>query len=491
MLRASPGAPRHFHLLWDEDIDQLRDIFRSIMERSAEIVRYWYQLYVLHFGDARSLSEGEFTRIFEPALRRNKLALLDGDMDLYAAQVIQTGELLAERRVPLEEIIASLHLFEESAQTVFPPDATTQIYTSFDKLSHVRIILLVSAYFRSHSAAAGERIAALEREAARLGHEARTRFRGLVGGSPAMRQLYTRIEAAGAGGSEVLVVGEKGVGKEMVARAIHETGAGAHAPFVAINCAAVPAPLIDSELFGYKRDAVGSTAADYLGLFRAADGGTLFLDEVSALSPQTQDEVVRVMRDGAVRPVGAVEEYPVSVRVIASTSRDPRTAVAQGQLLPGFLDRISSHTIGVPPLRERLDDIAPLADHFVSMLRERSGRPIYGVSEDAVSAMCNFHWPGNVRQLANVIEDAFSKSAEHAIGVADLPPLPGASASSAKPSGTEPSRSSPHFASFADLERDLIRRALQSMRGNKVQTAKLLKISRKKLYAKMRKFGLE
>jgi hypothetical protein len=150
-----PGAPRHFHLLWDEDIEHLRDILRTILERSEEIVRHWYQLYVLHFGDARSLSEAEFTRIFEPGLRRNKLALLDADMDLYAAQVIHLGELLAERRVPLEEIIASLHLFEESAQTVFPQDSPTHIYTSFDKLSHVRIILLVSAYFRSHSAAAG------------------------------------------------------------------------------------------------------------------------------------------------------------------------------------------------------------------------------------------------------------------------------------------------------------------------------------------------
>src|SRR5690348_11706099 len=177
------GAPRHFHLLWDEDIEALRDIFETIKERSGEIVRHWYRLYVLHFGDSRSLSEAEFIRIFEPGLRRNKQALLDGDMDLYASQVIRMGELLAERRVPLEEIIASLHLFEESAQIVFPPDAPTQLYTGFDKLSHVRIILLVSAYFRSHAAAAGERIAALEREAAQLKHDARTRFHGLVGGS--------------------------------------------------------------------------------------------------------------------------------------------------------------------------------------------------------------------------------------------------------------------------------------------------------------------
>jgi hypothetical protein len=263
-----PGAPRHFHLLWDDDIEQLRDIFSIILERSEEIIHHWYQLYVLHFGDARSLSEIEFTRIFEPGLRRNKMALLDGDMDLYAAQVIHLGELLAERRVPLEEIIASLHLFEESAQTVFPQDSPTKIDTSFDKLSHVRIILLVSAYFRSNSAAAGERIAALEREAARLSHNARTRFHGLVGGSPVMRRLYSRIEAAGAAREAILIVGDKGTGKELVARAIHESRAGDRGPFVAINCAAIPAGLIDGELFGYKREALNGAAADYMGLFR-------------------------------------------------------------------------------------------------------------------------------------------------------------------------------------------------------------------------------
>lgn len=492
MKPALPGAPRHFHLLWDDDIEQLRGIFLIILERSEEIVRHWYKLYVLHFGDARSLSEAEFMRIFEPGLRRNKQALLDANMDLYAAQVIHLGELLAERRVPLEEIIASLHLFEESAQTAFPQNSPTHIYTSFDKLSHVRIILLVSAYFRSNSAAAGERIAALEREAARLNHNARTRFHGLVGGSPVMRRLYTRIEEAGATLEPVLIVGDRGTGKELVARAIHESGAGERGPFVAINCALMPAALIGGELFGYKRQALNSASADYLGLFRAADGGTLFVDEISALSAQTQDEISRVLREGTVRASCTAEQYPVNVRLIASTRRNPQTAVAAAQPRPDLFDRVRHCTIEVPSLRERLEDLAPLVEHFISVFRERSGRPVYGISEEALSALHRFNWPGNVRELAGVIEQAFANSDDHIISYSNLPPLIDAAAATAhdKPR-PQPLGTQPHIASFAELERDLIQRALEGVGGNKVQAAKLLKISRKKLYAKMKKFSLE
>jgi DNA-binding NtrC family response regulator len=491
-MKGVPGGPRHFHLLWDEDIEQLRGIFRSIMERSDEIVRYWYQLYVLHFGDERTLSQAEFTRIFEPGLRRNKVALLEGNMDDYAQQVIRLGELLAERHVPLEEIIASLHLFEESAQIVFPPDAPTSIYTSFDKLSHVRIILLVSAYFRSHSAAARERIFALEREASQLEHDVRTRFRGLVGGSEAMRRLYTRIEAAGATANELLIVGEKGTGKEMAARAIHESGAGDNAPFIVVNCAAIPASLIASELFGYRREAVGAAAADYLGLLRAANQGTLYLNEVSALGLSVQDEILRVLREQTVRPVGAQEQYPVHVRVIAATSQDPQTSVKEGKLRANFVDRFRTSVIEVPPLSARRDDIPVLVEHFISVLRERSGRPVFGTSEQAMNALLIFDWPGNVRQLGEHVEAAFNAASGTIIERSDLPsprvgpgPIP-PEAASLSPRG----RARPNLASFVDLERDLIQRALESTSGNKTKAAKLLKISRRKLDSRLEKFHL-
>ena len=483
------GAPRHFHLLWDHDIEQLQEIFRAVLDRSEEIVRHWYRLYVLHFGDERSLSEGEFTRIFEPQLRRTKKALLDRDMDAYAGHVIRMGELLAERRVPLEEIIASLHLFEESAQIVFPKDTSTDLYTSFDKLSHVRIILLVGAYFRSHSAAAGERIAALEREAARLNHNGRTRFHGLVGGSGAMRRLYKRIEAVAARDGEVLVVGEKGTGKELVARAIHEISARAREPFVRFNCVAIPAELTESELFGYKREALNGASADFLGLFRAADRGTLFLDEVNALSSEMQDKIATALRERAVRRVGAAEKHPVDIRVIASTSRDPESS--HGQVLPELLDRFRTSVIEVPTLRDRVEDIAPLVDHFISVFRERFGRSIYGISEDALSALHDFKWPGNVRQLGEVIESAFRTGRDQIIGSADISAKSDILTLDKRVSAQAGKvTAEPHLAKFEELERKFIQRALESTSGNKGQTAKLLKISPKKLQTLINKFDL-
>jgi hypothetical protein len=175
------GQPRYFHLLWEEDVEELAPVLRAVRDRRAEVVSLWYSLYVFHFGNSRTLSEVEFTSIFEPALLPNKDDLLRGDMEAYARDVLTLGEELAERRVPLQEIIASLHLFEETSQSVFPPGMGTEIYTKFDKLSHIRIILLVDSYVRSHTALAATRIQALEIESQHLSPRERTRFHGPIG----------------------------------------------------------------------------------------------------------------------------------------------------------------------------------------------------------------------------------------------------------------------------------------------------------------------
>src|SRR4029077_15524929 len=256
-----------------EDLDELRPVLEAIRDRRVEGIDHWYRLYLLHFGDSRSLSEAEFRAIFEPALERNQNDLLRHDMEAYASDIHLLGELLAEHRVSLQEIIASLHLFEEAAQSVFPENLEDPAFMSrtFDRLSHIRIILLTDSYVRSAAALSGARLHALEREVSKLAPDQRTRFRGIVGGTPAMRELYRRIEAAGKTRGTVLIVGESGTGKELVARAIHESGPHPGAPFVALNCAALPKDLIESELFGYKRGAFSGANAEYLGLFRAAD----------------------------------------------------------------------------------------------------------------------------------------------------------------------------------------------------------------------------
>ncbi len=482
------AGPRHFHLLWDEELEALRPILKTVLERLDEVVVHWYKLYALYFGDERSLSDAEFRDLFQGALARNIGDLLSDDMDRYAINTTRTGEQLCERGVPFSEVVASLHLYEESAYTVFPtdPPPPLKIFTTFDKLSHIQMILLADAYFRSASASAGARIQALERQAVLLDREDRRIFHGLVGGSRPMQQLYDRIQAAGSTRGTVLIVGESGTGKELVARAIRESGAGASAPFVVLNCAAIPKDLIESELFGYKRGAFSGANADYLGLFRAAEGGTLFLDEISEMSPDTQSKLLRAVQEHCVRPVGATREIPVDVRLIASTNRDPEQAVKSGNLREDLYYRIQASVLQVLPLRERAEDVPALVAHFIDVFNERLRPrvPVHGIEEDALAAMRQYTWPGNVRELSNAIESAFTFGRSPIIRLDQLPPaIAGARASKPQP-GSLP------IGSFAEAERDLIARALDSCDWNKMAAAKLLRISRKKLYAKIEKYGL-
>jgi two-component system response regulator AtoC len=473
---------RYFHLLWDEDLDELREVLECIRDRRREVVSYWYQLYLLHFGDDRSLSQPEFREIFEAALLRNQEALLRKDMDGYAAGVLLTGEQLAERHVPLEEVIGAIQLFEEAAQTVFPPDPplSTAVYTKFDKLGHIRIILLVGAYARLQSAAAATRIDALELEARNLPPQERTRFHGLVGGSPAMRELYRRIEAAGRDDGPVLIVGEHGSGKELLARAVHECGVRRVRPFVALRCAALPSYLVENELFGYQRDALNGNHDVYLGLYRVAEGGTLFLDELTEIPLHAQVKLLRALEaaDG-----GGAE---LKVRIVAATSRDPDEAARVGQLDHGLKHRFRN-VLRIPPLREHSDDIALLAGHFIDLLNGRLARrtPVIGVEGAALEALERYGWPGNVQELFNAFETGIANARSALIGLADLPATISGRNDKTKPLPTI------SFETFADAERGVLARALELTGGNKVRAAKLLKISRKKLYSGIAKYGLK
>jgi len=496
------GGPAYFHLLWDHELDSLAPVLDAILSRREQVLAHWHQLYLLHFGDSRSLSDREFMEIFGADLAATIGDLRAKDLDKFTVDVRRIGEALAERRVPFPEIVVSMHLFEESATSVFPvfPPQLPKIYLAFDKLSHCRMIVLADAYFRSTSAVANARIRDLEREASLLPRQARSRFHGLVGANPAMRLLYERIELAAKTRGIILVVGESGTGKELVAKAIHEASDEVRAPFVALNCAAIPRELIESELFGYKRGAFSGANVEHLGLFRSAEGGTLFLDEITEMSPETQSKLLRVLQEHSVRPVGASREVPVDARVIASTNREPTEAVRVGQLRSDLYYRLQASVLRIPPLRERLDDVPLLIEHFINVFNERLKRPvpITGIAENALVAMQSYEWPGNVRELSNAIEGAFTFGRTSSITLADLPPQvagehreSGVHGVAAMAPGAEPGIENPSgMQSFADVERDLIRRALENTEGNKVQAAKLLRISRKKLYAKIEKYGL-
>ncbi|HKD68253.1 MAG TPA: sigma 54-interacting transcriptional regulator [Candidatus Binataceae bacterium] len=479
---SQPKQPHYFHLLWDEDLDDLREVLERIRERRGEVVTLWYELYLLHFGDDRALSEAEFRQIFEPALLRNQDALLRKDMDSYAASVLMTGRQLAERHVPLEEVIAAVHLLEEAAQEVFPkqPPISTDVYNKFDKLSHIRIILLVSAYSRLQSASAATRIHALELEAKNLPPEERTHFHGLVGHSPVMRELYRRIQTLARQDEIVLIVGEAGTGKKLIARALHECGRQQEGTFAMLRCAALPAYLIENELFGYRRQPADEDQT-YLGLFAAAEGGTLFLDEITRLPLEVQDRLTRL-----------IERTPAEtgyrrVRIIASTRGDPEEAVRVGQLRQDFSRLFADRLLHVPPLRERRGDIALLAGHFIELLNHRVGRnkSLAGIDHAATQLMERYAWPGNVSEFFEAIESAFAAARSATIGPSELPtPISGVNGK-AKPLPTI------SFETFADAERGVLQRALEITGGNKLRAAKLLKISRKKLYSGIAKYGLK
>jgi transcriptional regulator with PAS, ATPase and Fis domain len=279
----------------------------------------------------------------------------------------------------------------------------------------------------------------------------------------------------------------------VIARAIH-TLSERRGEFVPVNCGALPENLIESELFGYKKGAFSGANADYLGLFRAAEGGTLFLDEVTEMAPETQSKLLRAVQERTVRPVGSTRETPIDVRLVASTNRDPEEAVRSGSLRQDLYYRLQAGVLSAPPLREHPEDVALLVEHFIEFFNEKL-QPrfaVRGIEEDALEAMTNYSWPGNVRELSNAIESAFTFGRSPMIRLQDLPAgIAGVRSSSSAPQLERDARiSAPSIGTFADAERDLISRALKATEGNKVQAAALLRISRKKLYAKIEKYGL-
>ena len=489
------GRPQYFDLLWDHELDELRGILEDLKNRRDEILADWHRLYALHFGDKRSLAESQFIELFGSKVVVATDALLKRNVEAFTAEVQQIGEVLSQRKVPFSEVVASMHLFEESASAILPPLPPSQpkTYQSFDKLSHCGMIVLADSYFRGQAAQdamEGLRVQELEAAAANLPAELRTRFHGIVGSSAAMRELYRRIEMAGQTRGTMLVVGESGTGKELVARAIHECGGDRESPFVALNCAALPKDLIESELFGYKRGAFSGANSEYLGLFRAAERGTLFLDEITEMSPDTQSKLLRAIQERRVRPVGATTETAVEVRLIASTNRDPEEAMKAGHLRHDLYYRLQANVLRVPPLRERLEDVAALTQHFIALFNEKMHRTVsaVGIEEPALDAMMHYSWPGNVRELSNAIEGAFTFGDSPVILLAELPAaISGEQTLTVAPKAAPASDS---LATFAEAERDLIKRALDATEGNKARAAKVLKISRKKLYAKIVKYKL-
>ena len=308
-------------------------------------------------------------------------------------------------------------------------------------------------------------------------------FGSLIGQSAAMRAIYHVIEQAAPTTASVLVTGESGTGKELVAQTLHKLSPRASAPFVPINCAAIPEALLESELFGHEKGAFTGAIERRQGCFELANRGTLFLDEIAEMTPGTQVKFLRVLQERTFRSVGGRQEQAVDVRVVAATNADPAQAVRDGKLRSDLFYRLNVFSIHLPPLRERMDDVPLLAQAFVTEFSERNGRSVAAVSERAMAVLQQHAWPGNVRELRNVIERAtiiaagrFIEPADLSIG-ARLSPAPhthGAGDASLTPGMT-----------VDEAEARLIQLTLEHTGNNKTRAAEMLGISLKTLHNKL------
>jgi two-component system NtrC family response regulator len=303
----------------------------------------------------------------------------------------------------------------------------------------------------------------------------------LVGSSPAMRAVQKAIGMLADSDASVLITGETGTGKEVVARAIHQHGRRAKAAFVAINCAAIPAELLESQLFGHARGAFTGAVSDSLGSFRAADGGTLFLDEIGDMAPALQAKLLRVLQERVVTPVGG-KPVPIDVRILSATHRDLAGEVSAGRFREDLYWRLGVVPLALPPLRERLADIVELAEHFLATVVTPPKR----LSADAASQLLSHGWPGNVRELRNAMERAATLGRSAVVTGTDLGFLrPGRPPAVAEVPGTDLP------GAVERLERAMIERALRDSGFVRAEAARRLGIHRQLLHEKMRRYGIE
>jgi DNA-binding NtrC family response regulator len=322
----------------------------------------------------------------------------------------------------------------------------------------------------------------LKKEVIRLRREVESRydFHQLIGKSPSMQKIYDLIERISDSSSNVLITGESGTGKELVAKAIHYNGTRKEAPFIAVNCAAIPETLLESELFGYKKGAFTDAKSDKEGLVSEANEGTLFLDEITEMPLTLQAKLLRVIEEKEVRPLGDTNSYPIDVRIISTSNRDVESSIQQGRLREDLYYRLKVIDIEMPPLRERKEDIPLLIRHFIYKFSQELKKNISEVSEDALKLLLNYSWPGNVRELENVIQRAITLSQHEVILQDDLP-----ASIIQKTDERLFEKAMEEKFTLDRLEKEYIKRVLIETGGNKSKTAELLGLDRKTLYRKL------
>lgn len=319
----------------------------------------------------------------------------------------------------------------------------------------------------------------------------------LIGTSPAVRQLREMIEKVARSQAPVHISGESGTGKELVAHLIHDASARRDAPFVPVNCGAIPTELMESELFGHKKGSFTGAVVDKQGLIQSAEGGTLFLDEIADLPLHMQVKLLRVIQEKTVRPVGESREVPVDVRILSATHKNLAVLVAEGKFREDLYYRVNVIDIRVPPLRERLDDVPLLVNALLGKLGRQTAGKTITLAAAAAHALREYHFPGNVRELENILERAATLCAGSVINVSDLQLRPQTLSmtlnvdSPGIAAATATSAAGPLGEALEDIERDAILRALEQTRYNKTKAAQLLGMSFRSLRYRIKKLGLE
>jgi DNA-binding NtrC family response regulator len=420
-------------------------------------------------------------------------ALPQLDLDVLLSDIRMPGVsgvdlLLAvkRQRPELEVVMVTAYATVETAVATLKSGAYDYLTKPVEDLNEV--IRLVQR------AAERKRLVSRNRELERQ-LEAREVFSGMVGDSPAMHEVFRLIDAVARSGSTVLIEGESGTGKELAARAIHDRSPRRMAPFVAVNCGALPEPVLESELFGHVKGAFTGAFANKRGLFEAASGGTLFLDEIGEMPQAMQVKLLRALQEGEVKPVGATGAVQVDVRTIAATNVDLKAAVKKGSFREDLYYRVNVIGVRLPPLRERIEDLPLLAFHLLRKHADHAGKKVERISPETLQALSLWPWKGNIRELENVIERAVVLTAGRSIELADLP-AELRSRDVGKPSSTpEPLGKLPYararVVAMRNFERRYLEELLAANRGNVSSAARAAGMDRSNFRRILKKHKLE
>jgi DNA-binding NtrC family response regulator len=412
-------------------------------------------------------------------LRQEKIDLVVTDLKLPGMNGLELLQAVKRTNATIPVVVMTAYGTVETAVEAMKAGASDYLLKPF-ALEEMKLILRKELDFhrlreenRSLREALGERY----------------RFQNIVARSPKMQEVLATVERVAPTHSTVLLGGESGVGKDLIARAIHEHSRRAAGPFIKINCTAIPENLLESELFGYERGAFTGANTSKPGRFELADKGTIFLDEIGDVPGSIQVKLLHVLQDRQFERLGGTKTLKVDVRVIAATNQDLRAALEQGTFRQDLYYRLNVVPISIPPLRERKEEIPYLVDYFIARFARESDKPLTGITPAALKLLADFHWPGNVRELENIIERATALSTGTVIDVADIRLDISPPSLSTAPAG-ELTPFPPEGMTLEQFEDEIIREALRRAGGNKSQAARLLGLSRNALRYRLSKLGV-